>query len=323
MKTLNPRFLKMLLVILVIIVAIVLLFVSFSEKGIFEGLETVPLVIDSSNHVLRGYYQVTDKKMALLPYGFDVDPLDNKKIIPKTQTGISALKPKYNPPIPKKGEKMPDGFYLTKQCSNPQACTTYDLSLAILPPNMSPKLVKIDVSGNPANIIYHYEPGYVSDTQYYENIYAVADNLSSLPNELYYKDKSRKSVSFLQYGQIADPSNGYGFITDPNLNLSAKQFNYGKSNYRDISNNYDIEFHNDASSIIQQNNMYDLEFGQTRVLDQNGNMIILPKTNSQGNVTYYQPGEFPFGAANYVPNYEDSVYLSSVGYRTMFDNKKS
>ena len=49
-------------------------------------------------------------------------------------------------------------------------------------------------------------------------------------------------------------------------------------------------------------------------------ILILPKTNSQGSVTYYQPGEFPFGASTYVPNYEDSVYLSSVGYRTRFGN---
>ena len=78
-----------------------------------------------------------------------------------------------------------------------------------------------------------------------------------------------------------------------------------------------MQFHDDAETIKKQN---DLKMGEVTVKDQNGNMIVLPKAEAQGSVTFYQPGEFPFGASTYVPNYEDSIYLSSVGYRTMLGN---
>ena len=38
--------------------------------------------------------------------------------------------------------------------------------------------------------------------------------------------------------------------------------------------------------------------------------IKISKTNVQGDINYYDPTTFRFGAATYVPNYEDSVYLS-------------
>jgi hypothetical protein len=242
---------------------------------------------------------------------------------------------------------MPDRFYLTKYCADPQTtttasattaasttttpatttpkptCHTYDMSLSILPPNMSPNLVRIDVSGTPARILYYYEPGYISETQYYENIYNVPDNLSYLPGELYYTDKTHKTVSFLQYGQIQDPKNGYGAIRNPNLDLYTDKFSYQESGYNKIQDDVSTQFHDDIETIMKQNDQYDLNFGEVRVKDQNGNIVILPRTKAQSSVTYYQPGEFPFGASTYVPNYEDSVYLSSIGYRTMFDGNAS
>ena len=54
----------------------------------------------------------------------------------------------------------------------------------------------------------------------------------------------------------------------------------------------------------------DLSFGQVRVIDQYGNVVILPSAPVQSPITYYQPGSFPFGASTYIPKYEDSVYLS-------------
>ena len=310
-----------LVAILIFVVTTALIFgtisVDFLNKEI-EGFQAVPLVIDpETKKIVTGYYQVNDTLMALLPYGFKIDPLNPRKIIPFTQTAKYQTKliviedpSKIYPLVPKPGEKMPDGVYLIS-----------DSSLAILPPNMMPNLLSIDVTTtNPPKLKYYYAIGYVSETQYYENSFKLPNPVSSLPQEVYYTDDKKKSVSFLQYGQIADSSNGFGAIMNPNINLSSKEFNYIKSNYRDISNNYDVQFHDDLSGIINRNYMYDLEFGETLVLDQTGNLVALPKTNSQGSITYYQPGEFPFGASKYVPNYEDSIYLSSIGYRTRFGN---
>ena len=45
--------------------------------------------------------------------------------------------------------------------------------------------------------------------------------------------------------------------------------------------------------------------------DQNGNMVQIENTEAKFSpVLYYVPGAYKFGSSNYVPNYEDSVYLS-------------
>jgi len=45
--------------------------------------------------------------------------------------------------------------------------------------------------------------------------------------------------------------------------------------------------------------------------DQNGNMVKIENTEANFSpVLYYIPGAYKFGSSNYVPNYEDSVYLS-------------
>ena len=53
------------------------------------------------------------------------------------------------------------------------------------------------------------------------------------------------------------------------------------------------------------------------VVDQNGNRVALSKVKTQPDQLYYTAGSYPFGSANYVPNYEDSVYLSKLTGETM------
>ena len=303
-----------LIAILILITSTSLLFefISSNCNNTKEGFDLYPLVRDpSTKKIANGYYQVDASNMAIIPYGYKIDQLDATKIIPVTNTAKYSLTVKSFPPIPINGDKMPDGFYFIA-----------DSSLAVLPPNMMPNVLSIDfTTTNPPKLQYYYTTGYTSETQYYNNKFKPTNGTSaSLPSGVYYTDKTKTFVSFLQYGQIADDSNGFGVIADPDKNMSTTDFNYTSSNYRDISNNYDVEFHDDAKSIIERNKMYDLGYDQIRVKDQNGNIVVLPKTNSQGSITYYSPGEFTFGPSKYVPNYEDSVYLSSIGYRTKFGN---
>jgi len=72
----------------------------------------------------------------------------------------------------------------------------------------------------------------------------------------------------------------------------------------------DTEFHHTEAQIIADSGYADLRSGDIYVTDQCGNKVLLPRSNVQGSVTYYQPGVYRFGASTYVPNYEDSVYLS-------------
>ena len=297
--------------LLVFIFALSLAF-SVNTSCAKEGFDTVPLIVDpTTKKIANGYYEVTNNRMASVPYGFKVDPNDPKRIVPVTKVGINLLKPKYNAPFPKPGEKMPDSFYI------------YDSSLAVLPPNMVPNLVSITfTTESQPQILYKYGNGYISETQFYENAYKVDRNPEILPLELYYTDKTREYVSFLQYGQIMDASNGYGAIKNPNLDLYTDKYSGPESGYKDISNNLNAQFHDDIDTIVKQNDMYDLSFGDVRVKDQNGNVYILPRAGSQSSVTYYEPGSFTYSGSVYVPNYEDSVYLGSVSKRSPFGEVK-
>ena len=294
---------------LVLTSALAFTFMHFKPREI-EGFSTVPLVFDPNTHkILYGYYQVDETKMALVPYGYVADPSNPKKLIPNTIESEESgyITPSANTPkVPKYGMPMPDGYYKIS-----------DSSLAILPPNMSPDLDSINfTSDNPPILLFYYNNGYISQTAYYQKQFTPANPPTKLPTEVYYVDESKTLISLLPYGNIADTSNGYGMIQDPTLNLNATQYNFLKSNYRDLGNNYDVQFHDKVDVIQATSGLYDLSFVQVRVLDQNGKSILIPKTKSQGNVTYYQPGEYPFGAATYVPNYEDSSYLRKIEYET-------
>ena len=78
---------------------------------------------------------------------------------------------------------------------------------------------------------------------------------------------------------------------------------------------FDSKF--DATNIDTQYNSGDMKdatdnnFGVYYQFDQNGNMVQIENTEAQFSpVLYYVPGAYKFGSSNYVPNYEDSVYLS-------------
>jgi hypothetical protein len=68
----------------------------------------------------------------------------------------------------------------------------------------------------------------------------------------------------------------------------------------------DRKYHSDDMSEAPDNNL-----GVYYQFDQNGNMVKIENTEAQFSpVLYYIPGAYKFGSANYIPNYEDSVYLS-------------
>ena len=81
-----------------------------------------------------------------------------------------------------------------------------------------------------------------------------------------------------------------------------------RTNYK--SDNYDVQYHDTEEDIIKQDDL-DIELVKPiYVKDQSGNVVELPWTSVKGNTTYNEPGTFRYQSSNYVPNYEDSVYLS-------------
>lgn len=80
----------------------------------------------------------------------------------------------------------------------------------------------------------------------------------------------------------------------------------------DISKLINVEYHKSDIDLMKEAEPTDVTFGNTNIYDTNGNIISYPSSSVQGNITYYTPGSYPFGTANYVPNYEDSIYLSKL-----------
>ena len=78
------------------------------------------------------------------------------------------------------------------------------------------------------------------------------------------------------------------------------------------TNNYDVQYHDnitDKSDNVSKG---------TWVKDVSGNLVFVPWVDPSQNITYYTSGAYPYGASTYVPNYEDSVYLSkSTGQSTL------
>lgn len=116
------------------------------------------------------------------------------------------------------------------------------------------------------------------------------------------------SSGFAGSGSTIDISNidytGLYGNSAPNKNAYTKLTQYD-------TNNYNVEYHNGIDIIgSEQYKKYGLNSNSVKVKDQNGNTIIMNVPEIQGSITYYQPGTYRFGASSYVPNYEDSVYLS-------------
>jgi len=77
------------------------------------------------------------------------------------------------------------------------------------------------------------------------------------------------------------------------------------------SNNFNIQYHDNLTDIQAQGYANDSSINTIKFHDMStGNTIAVPVSEIQGNVTYYEPGTYRFGASSYVPSYEDSVYLS-------------
>ena len=84
--------------------------------------------------------------------------------------------------------------------------------------------------------------------------------------------------------------------------------------YRDSY--YDtIQYHKTEQEI--RNEMKQDSTDAAYVIDKNGNRVALGKVKTQPDQLYYTAGSYPFGSANYVPKYEDSVYLSKLTGETM------
>jgi hypothetical protein len=118
-----------------------------------------------------------------------------------------------------------------------------------------------------------------------------------------------KSAAYSSYEkqqqELLDAANKKPTITDP-----TKTTDFSNTKYQnDISKVMDIEYHESEDQLRKR---VSDPIGSTWIYDKEGKKVLYPSTNVQGSITYYTPGSYPFGTSNYVPNYEDSVFLSKI-----------
>lgn len=101
-----------------------------------------------------------------------------------------------------------------------------------------------------------------------------------------------------------------GTIIDLSGNTISNSKSLNDNNSKYDFNNYNVQYHDTINDLTSQGS-YGVNDGNAFIYDSKGNKIILPNTNSKTTPTYYTPGSFIFGSSNYVPTYEDSVFLTS------------
>ena len=274
-----------------------------------EGLTTAEPIPESG--LPAGYYVVGEDKMAKIPYGYQLDPSDTTKktIFPLTTSNFFRQKPVV---IPQSG--IPDGYYMVSQGY-----------MAVLPPGMKPKVRSIDEVGKMT-----YEAGYINENDYYALSVPIPDKPGTTPPVpvkipppgTYFNDKG--GLSILPYGKIPNTkadgtkmegTNGIGYSENKDLILSRLDPKYKQSTASFDANDVDVQYHDTADNILKQNDVFeDASYGAITVRDKDGNLVVLPRRNLQGDITFYTPGTFKYQSAGYVPNYEDSVFLSRATY---------
>ena len=176
-----------------------------------------------------------------------------------------------------------------------------------------------------SNSSSYFEGLDVSQTQV---ISQKADGTYSVPNGYYVistdTTKNQKTIAKIPYGYALD-SNGALVPTtvaeiystsqtpnDPNWsNTVITDNSYSKiTRYNPDNNN--IQYHSDDIDSKAKDNYTADNLAQTGtwVIDKSGNKVLTPWSEITDGITYYTPGTYTFGASTYVPNYEDSVYLS-------------
>ena len=130
-------------------------------------------------------------------------------------------------------------------------------------------------------------------------------------------------IAKIPYGYIADSqkklirnTNVAGYAADAKAGASAsvdtspeskdlqEKTKYNALNALDTS----VQYHADPADIKGSASEEIAKTGMWVLKD--GKKVLVPWSEINKDVTYYQPGSYPYSTSNYVPNYEDSVYLS-------------
>jgi len=103
------------------------------------------------------------------------------------------------------------------------------------------------------------------------------------------------------YKDISFVDISYTF-NNPNI-LPLTKYNTNFNSYYYDPNNYDLQYHSN------EDNLYGTSNSGTWVQNPSGKLEFIKWIEMPSYSTYYTPGAFLYGPSNYIPSYEDTVYL--------------
>ena len=147
---------------------------------------------------------------------------------------------------------------------------------------------------------------------YYDNNNTKTTERVKLSNRVYLDASG--FVKQVPYGYIAnEQQNGYIPNTDSEEYASAtdpsRNNPYIRSTSEYDANNLNVNYRESSTS----NNANNQEGpGKMWIIDGSGKLISIPYKDVSNSTLYYEPGSYRYGPSKYVPNYEESIYLSTL-----------
>lgn len=148
----------------------------------------------------------------------------------------------------------------------------------------------------------------------------------------YYVDPSSGILQAIPYGYSAKPGQR-GIVPSTRVAAYDASVNNASTIHTDISgiqysyrnyvNNLDsiVKYHDDYTDGDYAPDGGGLPIGKMWIKDKDGKLTATSIFDSSfNNPLYYESGSFPYGTKNYVPTYENSVYLSNLSNYTNITN---
>ena len=153
--------------------------------------------------------------------------------------------------------------------------------------------------------------------------YVSAPNNSNIPKtsvSIYEKginDTIDASINKIQTLMLANPPPSKEKVDQYKKDIASLQTQkttYGSdnktSNSAYNSDNYNMSYHADPA--VDSKDESTAGPGKMWVKDKTGKLIAIPYNEAKNTTLYYQTGSYPFGPSSYVPNYQESVFLSKL-----------
>lgn len=298
--------------------------VDVPSTGLPAGFVSVPtnkMRIDlTAEHEIPGYTHTVDNKIPTLPDGFVpvVSPrvgdsvkhdgrsakvteiVSNKYTIvyedgqKETKTGVDKQFLTSTSPFYKMKVKIPTGYIINSN----------DNSLLVADPKYDRTYYSANLYQNTTD--FELNSGTFADGAPGDGEYAVKKPLYMMDADGTLKTNTKADTEYANKKKTLPNPMPLGYERNPTtktLDFNLTKYAFSKYSSTFDPNNLDTKYHDDISGSEDKYYQYN-SAGQLIERD------VTDASFSAAPVLYYVPGAYKFGSSNYVPNYEDSVYLS-------------